>query len=53
MVAILFGSKVVSADLDPIVIKVCAMPYIPIVKKEEGTSELTSLFAGFQVLFQF
>lgn len=52
MAAILFGSKVASADVDPLVIKVCAIPCIPSVEKEEGTSELTTLLAGFQVLLQ-
>lgn len=44
--AILFGSQLASADLDPVVIKVCAMPCISSVEKEEETSELTFLFTG-------
>lgn len=53
MVAILYGSKIASADLDPIVIKVCAMSCTSSVEGEEETSELTSLSVGFQVLLQF
>lgn len=51
MVAILFGSKVASADLDPIVIKVCSMPCIPLVKNEEGSSKLTSYLKGSKFFF--
>lgn len=52
MAAALFSSHVASADLDPLVIKVCAMPCIPLVEKEEKTSEVTLLFTGRQVLLQ-
>lgn len=51
--AILFSSHVAFADLDPVVIKVCAMSYIPSVEREaEETPELTFLFTGLQVLLQ-
>lgn len=51
MVAILFVSKIASADLDPIVIKVCTMLCIPLVEKEEAISMLTSYLKGSKFFF--
>lgn len=52
MVAILFGSKVVSADLDPIVIKVCAMPCVsPQSRKRKGLQSSHLYLQGSKFFF--